>query len=481
MLNSRSVEKSTSCSNVRTMFESQAAGSAAVIDASVDDNEAAKSTFRKAPLNKRVFEAFLASEDSPGSSPNQSSSGIYIQKGGIAKSSSFNKFKDAFETGKVYLNDDDEYTSSDNGIDVVKNSSTSEARMEIEAELDEIRSCPRLKRMFNISRPVNRPSPLAKSSSSSAVSETLGLDEKTMSGVSQARSQIRDMFESSAPKITFGQKLSEQVAESPRQTKPTVKKASTSNAEERTWVFDAINKYFDVIVEDEKEEEDDEEEDEDDEMEEEFDDSEEDEEASPIFASEVRCTASRFTYETKESPPNQPQYNWVRAEPVNIREIDDDDDDDDNDEDENDSDDENCDERLQFEEDSDDDQNEEYDNTEHDVSQRGFQLQKSASSSRIRGRFHSILMKSASGTINDGNANLSNFKSNLRLHLQRRGSSTLSTGGDIQPQSNSGGYLVDEPSDEDDADDFSSDDDLQYDDAQDALIEDTEKYYKVPL
>merc|ERR1719510_1806195 len=176
------------------------------------------------------------------------------------------------------------------------------------------------------------------------------------------------MFESSAPKITFGQKLSEQAAESPRQTKPAAKKSSTSNTEERTWVFDAINKYFDVIVEDEKEEDDDED-DEDDEMEEEFDDSEDDEEASPIFASEVRCTASRFTYETKESPPNQSQYNWVRAEPVNIREIDDDDDDND----------------------------EEYDNTEHDVSQRGFQLQKSVSSSRIRGRFHSILMKSASG------------------------------------------------------------------------------------
>merc|ERR1719510_1772958 len=202
------------------------------------------------------------------------------------------------------------------------------------------------------------------------------------------------MFESSAPKITFGQKLSEQAAESPRQTKPAAKKPSTSNTEERTWVFDAINKYFDVIVEDEKEEDDDED-DEDDEMEEDFEDSEDDEEASPIFASEVRCTASRFTYETKESPSNESQYNWVRAEPVDIREIEDQDDDED--EDENDSDDDNCDERLQYEEEFDDDQNEEYDNTEHDISQRGFQLQKSVSSSRIRGRFHSILMKSASG------------------------------------------------------------------------------------
>ena len=434
------------------MFESQTPN--------LEDDGPTKGAFRAAPLNKRVFEAFVADDDSPQSSPNQSGSNLFNRKGGIAKSSSFNKFKDAFESGKVYLNDDEEYTSSDN--DVVKTTSFSDARMEREAELDELRSCPRLKRMFNINKPANRPSPLAKSSSSSAVTETLGLDEKTMSGVSQARSQIRNMFESSAPKVTFGQKLSEQVGEPSKQSKPPVKKPSNSNAEERTWVFDAINKYFDVIVEDDKEEEED-----DDEMDDEFDDSEEEDEGSPIYESEVLCTSSRFSYQTQPMSQDKSQYNVVRAEPVNIREVDDGEDEDDEIDD---SDEDNEDDGLQFEVDSEDDDEGLYDNTEQVVSQRGFQLQKSTSSSKIRGHFHSVLMRSASGT-NDG---LSNFKENLRQHLQRRGSSTLSTGaGGMKSLGGSRAYLVDEPSDDDDdVDGFSSDDD-EYDDAEEAIIEST--------
>ena len=424
-----------------------------------DDDGAAKNAFKTAPLNKRVFEAFAADDDSPQSSPNQSGSNLFAKKGGIAKSSSFNKFKEAFESGKVYLNDDEEYTSSDN--EVVKTTSFSDARMEREAELDELRSCPRLKRMFNINKPANRPSPLAKSSSSSAVSENLGLDEKTMSGVSQARSQIRNMFESSAPKVTFGQKLSEKVGEPSKQSKPPVKKQSSSNTEERTWVFDAINKYFDVIVEDDNEEEEDED---DEEMDDEYDDS--DEEGSPMFATQVQCTTSRFTYQSQQMAQDKSQYNVVRAEPVNVREIDDDEDEEDDDSDED-----NDDEGLQFEVESEDDDDGIYDNTEYETSQRGFQLQKSTSSSKIRGHFHSVLMRSASGTIN-GNTNLSTFKANLRQHLQRRGSSTLSMGGGgMRSAGGSRAYLVDEPSDDDDVDGFSSDDDLQYDDAEEAIIE----------
>ena len=475
------MEKSTSCSNVQLMYGVQDTN-ASGLGSSPDDTETTKATFRRTPLNKRVFDAFTANDDSPGSSPNQSSSGFF---GGVAKSSSFNKFKDAFETGKVFVNDDDdEYTSSDNANDVVRTTTTSEARMEIEAELDEIRSCPRLQRMFNISRPVNRPSPLSKSSSSSAVPENLGLDGKTMIGVSQARSQIQNMFESSAPKITFGQKLSEQTSESPKQSRAPTKKSSASEVEERKWVFDAINKYFDVIVEDEKAENDEEEEDDDDDMEDDSDDFQDEEECSPVFSSEVRCTSSRFTYENNQS--NDSQYNLVRAEPVNIQEIDADNDDQyDDANDSYDDDDEDGDEyeRLRDEEEeSDEETNGEYDDREQGLSQPGFnRLQKSASSSKIRGRFQSLLMKSASGTF-EGNNNLNNFKSNLRMHLQRRGSSTFSTGGDVGPIGCSRGYLVDEPSDDDDdQEDFSSEEGLQYDNAEDAVVEETDKYYKIPL
>ena len=124
------------------------------------------------------------------------------------------------------------------------------------------------------------------------------------------------------------------------------------------------------------------------------------------------------------------------------------------------------------EEASDDEEYLENENTEQDLPIGGFQLQKSASSNKIRGHFHSLLMRSASGTI-DGNANLSNFKSNLRLHLQRRGSLTLSTGG-VDDRC----YQVDDPSDDDE---LSSDDDLQFEDAEDAVVEETGQYYKVPL
>ena len=129
------------------------------------------------------------------------------------------------------------------------------------------------------------------------------------------------------------------------------------------------------------------------------------------------------------------------------------------------------------EEASDDEEYLENENTEQNVPIGGFQLQKSASSNKIRGHFHSLLMRSASGKI-DGNANLSNFKSNLRVHLQRRGSLTLSTGGGELPSKDDRCYQVDDPSDDDE---FSSDDDLQFEDAEDAIVEETGQYYKVPL
>ena len=46
---------------------------------------------------------------------------------------------------------------------VIQASTTTESRLEINAELEEIRACPRIKKMFNISRPNNR---LARSASS---------------------------------------------------------------------------------------------------------------------------------------------------------------------------------------------------------------------------------------------------------------------------------------------------------------------------
>merc|ERR1739844_86291 len=92
----------------------------------------------------------------------------------------------------------------------------------------------------------------------------------------------------------------------------------------------------------------------------------EDEEISPVFASEVRCTSSRFTYEVAKPCQEEPQYDLFRAEPINIREMD-----------EGEEEEEELDSRD--EEGSDDEEYLENENTEQDLPIGGFQLQKSAS------------------------------------------------------------------------------------------------------
>merc|ERR1712112_601876 len=77
-----------------------------------------------------------------------------------------------------------------------------------------------------------------------------------MTDVSKSRSAITNMFESKGPKMTFGGSLQ---AEKTVETKAAAKKKENSDMNERKWVFDTIQKYFDVIVEEEKEEENEEE------------------------------------------------------------------------------------------------------------------------------------------------------------------------------------------------------------------------------
>merc|ERR1719173_293583 len=94
--------------------------------------------------------------------------------------------------------------------------------------------------------------------------------------VSKSRSAIANMFESQGPKMTFGggERKSETGVE-PVKPRPAPKKKEDGPMNERKWVFDTIQKYFDVIVEEEKEEE---EEEEDEEGEEEDGEDEEEEE-----------------------------------------------------------------------------------------------------------------------------------------------------------------------------------------------------------
>merc|ERR1712168_1455389 len=86
------------------------------------------------------------------------------------------------------------------------------------------------------------------------------LDEETMVEVSKSRSAIANMFESQGPKMTFGggERKAETTVE-PAKPKPAPKKKEDGPMNERKWVFDTIQKYFDVIVEEEKEEDEEEE------------------------------------------------------------------------------------------------------------------------------------------------------------------------------------------------------------------------------
>jgi len=85
---------------------------------------------------------------------------------------------------------------------------------------------------------------------------------------------MKNLFESSAPKITFGG-ASAFGAEKATNPRPTPRPKPVQENSERSWMFDVINKYFDVIEEDEEESEGEEE------------DEEEIEEHEPVFATQV--------------------------------------------------------------------------------------------------------------------------------------------------------------------------------------------------
>ncbi|CAB4060682.1 unnamed protein product [Lepeophtheirus salmonis] len=128
-------------------------------------------------------------------------------------------------------------------------SSLQNSNTQVQAELDAIRSCTRLQRLFSI----NKPSGLSRSRSNSAIDKS-----EVASDISQARENIKSAFESNHAKVSYGVKLRDD------NPKPKSKTQSQSNASPsgKKWVYDTINKYFDVIVEDDESDEDDEDDDE---------------------------------------------------------------------------------------------------------------------------------------------------------------------------------------------------------------------------
>ena len=124
----------------------------------------------------------------------------------------------------------------------------------VNAELNALKSSNKIQNMFRINK--------SKSSANSPKLDHVDLDEKVMEDVQKSRSNITNMFESLGPKMTFGGGTPK--TEKPAPPKPKVEPEKTEKTEEgelqgRKWVFDTIQKYFDVIVEESEEGEEDEE------------------------------------------------------------------------------------------------------------------------------------------------------------------------------------------------------------------------------
>ena len=150
----------------------------------------------------------------------------------IEKSRSFSKFKDAFETG-VGLNEDE--------------SSEDEPPTPIKSELKALKSSSRLQSMFRINR--------SASDAERSPRVNREMDSKTLSMISKSKTAITNMFESQKPKVTFGGAGSSKKpsTESPKQQRKITPQAQQAPADGRKWVFDTIQKYFDVIVEEDQE------------------------------------------------------------------------------------------------------------------------------------------------------------------------------------------------------------------------------------
>ena len=173
---------------------------------------------------------------------------------------SINKMKELFEKGQVSKNDLQSYIDSRS---VVRNDNDSgDKHLTVQEELEELRQSAKLKSMFRLERGKSDNSNLRRTNSLIGVTGeriTNDLDDEVMAEVSVTNKMVKAMFEQNAPKYKFGgsgSKLDNNSGSSENVAKPgPVTRPSVKPKEERKWVLDTINKYFDVIVEEEEEEE----------------------------------------------------------------------------------------------------------------------------------------------------------------------------------------------------------------------------------
>lgn len=296
------VSKSQSCASMRAIFEEDTSPSPVLSRRIPGDVTSSSDRVRRARKSlidpkkhddSRLTRQFSISEDERPGESSMSLRGKYERNlsmtvgwdgstdsllgegrqriGSLHHSSSFNKFRDAFETGKVedLHHDEDENQGSESRPTGVR------------AELEALRSCDRIQRIMRINKPREELERSRPSLCRSKTTACVDLDEETLEEVSRSKSAIRSMFEAQGPKIRFGgggggskspQNQDRGVEKSnsvdnsshgarPKRSSYRGLKQEKEQFKERKWVFDTINKYFDVIKED-KEAEDDEEEDE---------------------------------------------------------------------------------------------------------------------------------------------------------------------------------------------------------------------------
>ena len=508
----RFVEKSSSYSNVGKLYEK-----------SMQDKKHMKPSH---PLGQNPGKIIVPDFESNPQQPKRFLPGNHK----IAKSASFHKFKQSFEVGEFDSDEDeDDYEQTDQ-------------RSQIQSELDEIRASSRVQKMFSINKPKNYQ--VERSSSSSACfdhtrDQSCDYDEDVQT-VTEARNSIRNIFEASASKVTYGggKSLTEQLREKEKSAEDLNKpKKKTVQFSDRTWVLNTINKYFDVVDEEDEDGEGEEDGDDDDD-EEVYSDEESEEEDEQVFSTQI--SAQRVVYPSTSMPPYQatnpiaqqnpsrppypaskpvtqqdqsrPPYqatkpitqqlpsrppiqatnSIIQQNPLldeslkaNLRakfelsqinrgytpstqkqlsqqqydemarkyaeESEEEDYDDE-----------------EIEEDEEEEYEEELEVEDNEESPRNFSLlQRSASSSRMKGLFNTVLQKSASGASLNPKLDISQFKANLTRHLQRRESFT---GSQVNvAQDNSESEENDDESDEDCFEDCSE------------VPLDTKNYYRLPL
>jgi hypothetical protein len=206
----------------------------------------------------------------------------------LRRNESFSKFRDAFENSRVsQMRDEEDEFESEN--ERPYSLSRSNSRAELQAELQEIRSSSRLKKLMHTLKPSKTSSALgnpfadssfAAAASSSAAEEhernapsllkksftttSVSFDKETCREISKSREAIKSFMDSSASKVSFGSGVKRAPAADGANAKKPKESKAAKLAEarakkfpqfaDRKWVFDTINKYFDVIEENVEEE-----------------------------------------------------------------------------------------------------------------------------------------------------------------------------------------------------------------------------------